>query len=50
MGAIAQFERALIVERTKAGLSAARAQGRGNPGLRARNPEALRKMRAGRDL
>jgi len=28
MGAIAQFERALIVERTKAGLAAARAQGR----------------------
>jgi DNA invertase Pin-like site-specific DNA recombinase len=33
MGAIAQFERALIVERTKGGLAAARAQGRvgGNP-------------------
>src|SRR4051794_13631601 len=28
MGAIAQFERALIVERIKAGLAAARAQGR----------------------
>jgi len=40
MGAIAQFERALIVERTKAGLAAARAQGRvgGNPALRSRTP------------
>jgi DNA invertase Pin-like site-specific DNA recombinase len=28
MGAIAQFEQALIVERTKAGYAAARAQGR----------------------
>jgi len=35
-GAVAQLERALIAERTKAGLSAARARGRvgGNPGLR----------------
>jgi DNA invertase Pin-like site-specific DNA recombinase len=37
LGAVAQLERALIAERTKAGLSAARARGRigGNPGLRA---------------
>src|SRR5690349_17754294 len=36
MGAVAEFERSLIVERTKAGLAAARAQGRvgGNPALR----------------
>jgi DNA invertase Pin-like site-specific DNA recombinase len=51
LGAVAQLERALIAERTKAGLSAARARGRvgGNPGLRARDPEAIRKVRASRD-
>jgi hypothetical protein len=45
------FERALIAERTKAGLRAARNRGRvgGNPGLRAGDPEAIRKVRAGRD-
>ena len=54
LGAVAEFERALIRERTKAGLSAAKARGRvgGNPGLRARDPAALRKLarsrRAGR--
>src|SRR6476661_8582296 len=42
LGAVAQLERALIAERTKAGLLAARARGRlaGNPGLRERRPEA----------
>ena len=51
LGAVAQLERALIAERTKAGLSAARARGRigGNPGLRAGDPEAIRKARPGRD-
>jgi DNA invertase Pin-like site-specific DNA recombinase len=51
LGAVAQLERALIAERTKAGLSAARSRGRigGNPGLRAGDPEAIRKLRAGRD-
>ena len=51
LGAVAQLERALIAERTKAGLRAARARGRvgGNPGLRARDPEAIRKLRARRD-
>ncbi|TJZ89622.1 recombinase family protein [Paracoccus gahaiensis] len=46
LGAAAEFERALIRERTKAGLASARSQGRigGNPGLRARNPAALRKV------
>ncbi|WGF90253.1 recombinase family protein [Marinivivus vitaminiproducens] len=36
LGAVAQLERALIAERTKAGMAAARARGRlpGNPGLR----------------
>ena len=38
LGAAAEFERALIRERTKAGLASARTKGRvgGNPGLRAR--------------
>jgi hypothetical protein len=51
LGAVAQLERALIAERTKAGLRTARSQGRvgGNPGLRARDPEAIRKVRASRD-
>jgi DNA invertase Pin-like site-specific DNA recombinase len=51
LGAVAQLERALIAERTKAGLQAARSRGRmgGNPGLRARDPEAIRKVRAARD-
>jgi DNA invertase Pin-like site-specific DNA recombinase len=51
LGAVAQLERALIAERTKAGLEAARARGRigGNPGLRAGSPDAIRKARAGRD-
>ena len=39
-----------IRERTKAGLASAHLGGRigGNPGLRARNPEALRKVRLAR--
>ncbi len=51
MGAVAEFERALIRERTKAGLRSARAQGRvgGNPGLRAGDREAIRKLRLTRD-
>lgn len=51
LGAVAQLERALIAERTKAGLRAARKRGRigGNPGLRARNPEAIHKVRGSRD-
>jgi DNA invertase Pin-like site-specific DNA recombinase len=51
LGAVAQLERALIAERTKAGLNAARARGRvgGNPGLRVRDPAAIRKVRASRD-
>ncbi len=46
LGAAAEFERALIRERTRAGLAGARARGRigGNPGLRARDPAALRKV------
>ena len=51
LGAVAQLERALIAERTKAGLHAARARGRvgGNPGLRSGDPATIRKLRAGRD-
>ncbi len=50
LGAVAQLERALIAERTKAGLNAARARGRigGNPGLRAGDPAAIRKIQASR--
>lgn len=50
LGAAAEFERALIRERTKAGLASARKSGRvgGNPGLRARDPAALRKVRLAR--
>lgn len=46
LGAAAEFERALIRERTRAGLASARTKGRvgGNPGLRARDPVALRKI------
>jgi DNA invertase Pin-like site-specific DNA recombinase len=51
LGAVAQLERALIAERTRAGLAAARCRGRvgGNPGLRARDPAAIAKLRARRD-
>lgn len=44
LGAVAQLERTLIAERTKAGMKAAKARGRlaGNPGLRERRPEAIR--------
>lgn len=51
LGAVAQLERALISERTKAGIAAAKARGRmpGNPGLRARDPLAIRKTAEARD-
>jgi DNA invertase Pin-like site-specific DNA recombinase len=50
LGAVAEFERALIRERTLAGLAAARAQGRvgGNPRLKARDPQALAQLGAAR--
>jgi hypothetical protein len=50
LGAAAEFERALIRERTKAGLASARSKGRvgGNPGLRSKDPAALRKVRMAR--
>jgi hypothetical protein len=50
LGAVAQLERALISERTKAGIAAARAQGKlpGNPGLRNGDRTALAKASAAR--
>ncbi|OWK23181.1 hypothetical protein AJ87_34795 [Rhizobium yanglingense] len=44
LGAVAQLERALIAERTKADMKAARQAGRlaGDPGPRQRRPEAIR--------
>ncbi len=50
LGAVAQLERALIAERTKAGMKAAQGRGRlpGNPGLRKRDPSALRALKASR--
>ena len=49
IGAIAEFERNLIAERTRAGLEVARARGQrlGNPRLQAGEPEAVRRLVAG---
>ncbi len=51
LGAVAQLERALIAERTKAGIKAAKARGKlpGNPGLRERKPEAIRAVSQARN-
>lgn len=51
LGAVAQLERALIAERTKSGMTAAKARGKhvGNPGLRERRPEAVRAVSAARE-
>jgi DNA invertase Pin-like site-specific DNA recombinase len=51
LGAVAQLERALIAERTKSGMKAAKARGRiaGNPGLRERRPEAIQAAAAARN-
>lgn len=51
IGAMAQFERALIAERTIAGLKHAREMGRigGNPGIRAGDPVAIKKVRDARE-
>lgn len=51
LGATAEFERALIRERTMAGLESARRQGRvgGNPGLKKKDPNALRRLRAAQE-
>jgi len=49
LGAVAQLERSLIAERTRAGILAAKRRGRvpGNPGLRRRDPQALTKIKVG---
>lgn len=51
LGAVAEFERALIRERTKAGLAAARGRGRvgGNPGLRTGAADALDRLKRARE-
>lgn len=51
LGAVAEFERALIRERTKAGLKAAKERGRvgGNPGLRFRSPAAMHAVHEARE-
>ncbi|MFK0167121.1 recombinase family protein [Rhizobium sp. NPDC090279] len=51
LGAVAQLERALIAERTKAGIKAAKARGKlpGNPGLRERRPEAIKAVSQARE-
>ena len=51
LGAVAQLERALISERTKAGIKAAHARGKlsGNPGLRAQDPAAIAKAAQARN-
>ena len=51
LGAVAQLERALISERTKAGIKAAKARGKlpGNPGLREHRSDAIRTIAAARN-
>src|SRR3546814_4712392 len=48
LGAFAEFERALIRERTRAGIKAAVARGArpGNPKMRSRDPGAIAEIRA----
>jgi DNA invertase Pin-like site-specific DNA recombinase len=49
--AVAQLDRSLISERTKVGIKAAKARGKrpGNPGIRERRPEAIRKTALARE-
>ena len=51
LGAVAQFEQALITERTKSGMRAAKSRGKlaGNPGLRERRPESIQAVSKARD-
>jgi DNA invertase Pin-like site-specific DNA recombinase len=51
LDAIARLERAVIAERTRSGMKAAKARGRlaGNPGLRERRPEAIQAAAAARN-
>ena len=50
LGAVAEFERSLIRERTVVGLKYAKSQGivLGNPRIKARDPAVLAKIKAGR--
>ena len=50
LGAVAELERSLIIERTRAGVAAAARAGRlpGHPGLRARDPATTRQLAANR--
>jgi DNA invertase Pin-like site-specific DNA recombinase len=52
LGSVAEFERSLVVERTLAGLRAAKARGRigGNPRIRSRDPDALRELQSARKV
>ncbi len=51
LGAVAQLERSLISERTKAGLRAAKARGKvlGSPGVREHRPETIRRLTVARE-
>lgn len=51
LGAVAEFERQLIRERTRSGLASARAEGRrgGNPTLSAEDPNGRRRLARARD-
>lgn len=51
LGAVVQLERAVIGERTRSGMKAAKGRGKlaGNPGLRERRPEAIRAVSLGRE-
>ena len=51
LGAVAEFERALIRERVASGLARAAREGRrgGNPALRARDPDALQRLQHARE-
>jgi len=51
LGSVVRLERAVLVERTKSGMTAAKARGKiaGNPGLRERRPEAIRAISLARE-
>jgi DNA invertase Pin-like site-specific DNA recombinase len=51
LGSVVRLERAVLVERTKSGMKAAKARGKiaGNPGLRERRPEAIRAISLARE-
>lgn len=51
LGSVVRLERAVLVERTKSGMKAAKARGKiaGNPGLRERRPETIRALSLARE-